>query len=327
MIENILYEGEAGAVEDVVAMVADKYKVEPGEALQKTEELTQGVVFNYPEMGDKPIQFLRDVLMPHDLGTSSSNIPLEDRAQKEHVDKKQTEAKGNILSSIESFFGEVYQDTKDYTKDLYGDIKYSWNSFDKEDTIDARADTINNLFTEFRVSEGVGDNVTDVPTGSFGMTTPTKNKIMNELGATSMSDEEASRYLIGKLYDTTYSLNPNMSSNAITGVVDAAYNLGEGYLGWTSVKPILENPNSTDLEVAETYLKRATVAGKSSRGIAKRRAISYNKTDPEVPIDKVQQGEGGVIKYLDKKGNVIYTFTAINGRHPTSAVKTTKVPN
>ena len=119
---NIM-EGEVDAVEDVVAMVATKYKAPPEEAVQKTETLIKGIVSKYPEMGDKPAQFLRDVLMPHDLGTSSANLPIETKTQKAHVDKKQGEAKGNIIGALEDYAEEVQGIVLNNSRHIYRRLK------------------------------------------------------------------------------------------------------------------------------------------------------------------------------------------------------------
>ena len=140
---NIM-EGEVDAVEDVVAMVATKYKAPPEEAVQKTEALVKSIISKYPEMGDKPIQFLRDVLIPHDLGTSSANLPIETKVQKAHVDKKQTEAKGNIIGALEDYAEEAQGIVLNNSRHIYRRLKadgksalYSFKDLFAENTTSA----------------------------------------------------------------------------------------------------------------------------------------------------------------------------------------------
>lgn len=228
-------EQEVEAVEDVIAMVADKYKVEPEEALQKTEELTQGVVSKYPEMGDKPIQFLRDVLMPHDLGTSSSNIPSEDKIQKEYVDNKQDEAKGNILGTLEDYAEEVHGTVLNTSKHIYRRLKakskstlYFFKDLFSEDTTSAPSASAP-ILKEHREAyqTQLGFEGKDVD-GLIGPST--YNAIVEDLGGdTALADKVTKEFYKDKLFATgKYQFIPETLANLVErteGITeDSVYN-------------------------------------------------------------------------------------------------------
>jgi len=170
--------------------------------------------------------------------------------------------------------------------------------------------------------EGSGDTVTDVPTAHFGVTQSASDAV-GEPFSENMSEEMAR--LVGTKYVSK--LERDFSSRISgwedlplelrEGAVDAAYNMGPKVFTYPKFMAALSSGNGQ--EAAMQLLNTAKTEGKSSKGLAKRRAEVYNIMLGEGSIDKVEQLEDGTLIY-SKGGKEVFSYKVKGGRHRTSAV-------
>jgi GH24 family phage-related lysozyme (muramidase) len=99
-------------------------------------------------------------------------------------------------------------------------------------------------------------------------------------------------------------------------LLDAGYNMGEQVTRFSGVKAAMERGDYR--EAGLNLLDTANVDGQTVRGVALRRAESFNLLGEE-QIAFVEQLPDGTIKYLDESDNVIFQYKTPKGRHPKSA--------
>ena len=171
------------------------------------------------------------------------------------------------------------------------------------------------VFDRLAHTEGFGDDVTNVVTGNLGVTGAARLAV----GADeNVPDEEVAKQYLDKLNNqwgmrNGYAEAPEPIKAML---LDATYNIGESSMNMPKLTKALAEGNykQASLELLDT----ANVDGMSLKGIAKRRAESYNIANPDDPIATVEQLRDGTIKYLDGNGYVITSYRPQGGRHPKS---------
>lgn len=161
---------------------------------------------------------------------------------------------------------------------------------------------VDTTFNDLKTLEGKGDKVTDVPTGNLGMTKPTKSMLEKEQGR-KLSDEEAAYLLVDGIVSKVESLDSNLSPNELIAVTDTIYNLGTGALDWDSFKTYFNNP--TIKNFANAIMTKVYTKGTTSLGLAKRRAIQFNRVYGNTVGDIVnitRDDKTGDITYYNKDG-------------------------
>lgn len=199
---------------------------------------------------------------------------------------------------------------------------------------------MDNLLKHLLAVEGRGDDVTDVVTGLAGMTKGTYNRIqksspksLSKWDKETPTDKElltASRMYANKIYsdftdpesDLYLEGFIDLPSAAQDGIISSAYNLGEGamprFKGFrTAVK------NKDPYEAMRQLLDTANTEGKSSKGLAIRRAKEFNAVASQLGrprIDRVVAAEDGTISYLGQSGDgeVLEIMKYKKPRHKTS---------
>lgn len=186
------------------------------------------------------------------------------------------------------------------------------------------ASPVDNVVNNILGVEGVGDDVTDVPTGIAGIT-PAALAATGRKGVNpnSLSQEEALQ--VAREYTTQLDEGfsnklegyDNLSPAAKEAILDTGYNLGPKIANFPSFKKAVAAGDET--EAMKQLLDTANANGKSLRGIARRRAHNYNKV-ADVPIATVEQMADGTLRYLDANDNVIFSYKARGGRHADSGI-------
>lgn len=101
-------------------------------------------------------------------------------------------------------------------------------------------------------------------------------------------------------------------------LLDTAYNTSAGEMSkWKGMKKALAEGDYE--KVLKETLDTANSGGKSLRGMARRRAMNYNKI-ARTPIATIEQKADGSIIYRDSGGNTITSYKARGGRHPQSRI-------
>lgn len=183
---------------------------------------------------------------------------------------------------------------------------------------------VDNVVNNILSVEGVGDDVTDVPTGIGGITP----KALSAIGVTGIQPEDlteeqalsAARAYTQQLdQDFTSNLEgySTLSPRAQEAILDTAYNLGPEVTNFSKFSEAVKAGD--EQEAMKQLLDTANVDSKSMRGIAKRRANNYNRV-ADVPITTIEQKEDGTLVYLDSDDNVIFSYKPKGGRHEQSAV-------
>lgn len=192
---------------------------------------------------------------------------------------------------------------------------------DEPETVGSVMDAVDDVYKNLIHEEGAeGDTTGAAVTGKLGVTEGARSVIP---GSEDMSDKEVAKAYIERLgsmvpEDTPYSVTYSL--------VDTAYNAGEGVFKYPKLSKALKEGDW--MGVATNFLDTATIGGKSSKGLAGRRARAYNRIAEEFGgdvIEKVFQAEDGTLSYLNEEGDVIFSFKAKNGRHPSSRVGSLRV--
>ncbi|BBI55055.1 endolysin [Vibrio phage vB_ValC_WD615] len=174
------------------------------------------------------------------------------------------------------------------------------------------------VFNHLAVLEGSGDNVTDIPTGNLGVTSVARQAVN---APDDMPDEEVAREylaLLNRQWGMRKGFNeapPELQAM----LIDASYNMGEQVLNNSYFpklnKALMEGKYD---EVSKQLLDTANVGGQSVKGLAKRRALSYNLANPDNPISEVEQLKDGTIIYRDMKGGELLSYRPDGGKHEAS---------
>lgn len=184
---------------------------------------------------------------------------------------------------------------------------------------DEEMSVVDKVFSGYTLKEGSGDNVTNIRTGNLGVTDSAR-KAMNMTDMDEYSDEEVSHAYTTKLYkDWQKKAGFNDApANVQEALLDTAYNVGPRVMRYKGLNKALA---AGDYEgVGRNLLDTASVEGKASRGLARRRAESYNAIVPDKQITHIDQKEDGTLRYLDSEGNEVFSYRPKGGRHKTSAV-------
>ena len=107
------------------------------------------------------------------------------------------------------------------------------------------------------------------------------------------------------------------------GILDAAYNL--------SYTEMVSDPMFTAAvktgnkeEIFKNLLDTANVGGQSLKGLAKRRAASYNMANTTSKITAVEQKKDGTVNYYKGKA-VFFAYAPKNGKHAKSTAGLLKI--
>ncbi|MGL5594124.1 MAG: hypothetical protein ACRDDH_09335 [Cetobacterium sp.] len=157
------------------------------------------------------------------------------------------------------------------------------------------------IYKDFGMTEGHGDKTGAAKTGALGMTVDRRAALETKYGR-KLKDSEATYIYTSEMYDKITSINPKLNKNQIKSLISSAYNLGHFALDYPGWRKYMENPTDANLENA--YFDTATIEKKSSRGLARRRALDYNLTNPKDPVTHVEQVKDGALKYHHKSGRV-----------------------
>ena len=186
--------------------------------------------------------------------------------------------------------------------------------------------------------EGIGDDVTGIPTGEGGIT-HARRKEIEERAERSYTDKEAREIAVR---DDSSALHNNMtgfktlSGNVQAAVLDLAYNIGVANILDVTKFRNLHNAIAVGKpkEILHNTLDTAIVDGKSVKGLAVRRAYMFNQanSDPKLRITGVEQLEDGTINYMtgtpfgpDIPVNVFASFK--HPRHESSEPGMVKITN
>ena len=169
------------------------------------------------------------------------------------------------------------------------------------------------VYEGLAVREGVGDTLTDVPTGALGVTEAARKAIGDD---GSLGDEDVARMYLAKLQGRWEGVEGYQQAPAGVqeAILDASYNMGEQVLGFNKLKGALAKGNYE--EAVRELLDTASVDGKGVKGLAKRRAEMYNAVATQ-KITDVEQLEDGTIIYRSD-GEEVFKYRAKGGRHEKS---------
>lgn len=184
------------------------------------------------------------------------------------------------------------------------------------DVDDVQLDPVDMVYNNLGAKEGVGDIVTDIPTGALGVTGMARSAV----GAKDdvPDDVVAKQYL--DLLNNQWNMRNGYTESPTeikAMLLDASYNMGEQTMNFPELSAALQEGNYE--QVALELLDTANVEGMAVKGVAKRRAQSYNLyAKPENEIHSVEQLKDGTIIYRGKGGEELYSYRAEGGRHPKS---------
>ncbi|QEG09217.1 endolysin glycosidase [Vibrio phage Phriendly] len=177
---------------------------------------------------------------------------------------------------------------------------------------------VDHVYSHLSQLEGRGDNVTDVPTGNMGVTMTARKSID---APDNMPDEEVAKEYLA-LLNRRWGMRKGFNEappEVQAMLLDASYNMGEQTMSgslFPRLNAALEEGNYG--EVSKQLLDTANVEGQSVKGIAKRRALTYNLANPDNSISEIEQLRDGTIIYRDMEGNELMSYRPDGGRHPAS---------
>ena len=151
------------------------------------------------------------------------------------------------------------------------------------------------------------------------MTTAKKKELSKREGR-ELTDEEAVDIYLGDIQTKAETKEgwENLDEGTQVALIDLAYNGGLGIFEWDAVEEGIKSGSKEDIGAG--FLKATTTQGKTSKGLAKRRANQYNKLKPDAPITRVVLKTDGTIVYYDAEGDVVAGVAPKSGReiHSTS---------
>lgn len=175
---------------------------------------------------------------------------------------------------------------------------------------------IDSAYDKLLNTEGAeGDQASDVKTGARGLTEKLRDsliknnpEVFKDLDINVEEDKKKIEALASKLYlQNSYDAFSQVEGfNKLTeeeqiAILDNAYNLGyENMLGYKNFMAALKDGTNKDA-IFKNLLDTAKIEGKSSKGVAKRRAEAYNVGNPTDPITRVEQTPNGIIYYKGDK--------------------------
>jgi len=184
---------------------------------------------------------------------------------------------------------------------------------------------IDSLYEEFAVTEGNGDTTGAAPTGKRGLTDAAYASMKKKYGS-NISEEKASKLYLGDVYSTfSEKLTgfTKLDSEVQKGILDAAYNLSyTEMLSYPMFTAAVKAGNKE--EIFKNLLDTANVGGQSLKGLAKRRAASYNMANTTSKITAVEQKKDGTVNYYKGKA-VFFAYAPKNGKHEKSTAGVLKI--
>jgi len=341
-------------IKRVVANMAMTYDAGPEDAIDITKGMILSTMALYPDVVE-PMQLMRDVFSPQSFEYISQNVNMRsiEMIQQKHQDEVVKKAQASIKDELEKhnyamkLIDKLPQGYKDFLQAEWKDEGRTFSDAVKELQImsGVKADgwlgegtlkalksnfhfkgvptaakvsqgednvsMIDDMVVSFGHQEGSGDSLTSVKTGNLGVTEAIKKKYGVE-----KTDKEVAKLYLTDLNKEITKMNPNMPNNLRVTLLDTLYNTGAGALKWSSIKEFISNPSESTLQTA--ILTKIYSEGKSVKGIGKRRAEAYNKSNPSKRIASVEQKSNGDMIYRDSKGDLIFEAPTTKERHTKS---------
>lgn len=191
---------------------------------------------------------------------------------------------------------------------------------EEDPAADALEDPVADVFSHLARREGEGDDLTDVATGKLGVTQEARDAV----GANKNTPDRvvARRYLdhLDTVFENGLEGYTQSPPNVKQMVLDASYNMGEKIKNFTNFSRAIKDGDydKAAINLLDTANVKHKGQMKSVKGLAKRRAESYNLYADE-PVTVVEQLEDGTIKYLGEGGQVIFEYRPDGGRREADA--------
>ena len=178
------------------------------------------------------------------------------------------------------------------------------------------------FFTKVAAREGSGDTATSVPTAHFGVTKAAADAVgepFSETMSKEISQLIGTKYVVKLEQDFASKVEgwESLPVEVKEGALDAAYNMGPQVFKFKGFMSALGEGDAE--EAARQLLDTASIDGKSSKALAKRRAELYNNMVGEGTIDRVEQMEDGTLAYW-KGDSEVFSYRPKGGKHETSSV-------
>lgn len=167
-------------------------------------------------------------------------------------------------------------------------------------------------------NEGVGDKVTNTPTGALGVTKWSRDVFTKDNpGIKNPTDRQIAEHYVDYVANNFQKRLPNFDK-APGGVqyalIDAGYNLGPERMSnpraFATLNKHMEEGNWEG--AVKTLLSTAAISQNGRRetvlGLAARRARSYNEAFPDSKITKLSHKPNGEIVYYKEDGKPFYRF-------------------
>lgn len=168
-----------------------------------------------------------------------------------------------------------------------------------------------------------GDTTGAAETGKMGLSVAEYNRIKRDYG-NDVTEEEAIDIFMDEMYSRLSELPgfDSASPRLQEALLDSSYNLGPSIAGFPRLTAALAQlPETGDEEaVAKELLDTASIDGKTSKGVAARRAEVYNEvvSDPAKQITEVEQTPDGELVYWAGE-NQLFRYGQDKDRHESSA--------
>jgi len=186
-----------------------------------------------------------------------------------------------------------------------------------------KLDVIDIVDSKLLENEGAsGDTATGVATGERGLTDNIYDAMKHKYGK-GITQSEAIKYYLDEAYEGLSTIDgfTDSSKKLQASLLDAGYNLDYNkmrkYKGLGSELNKLKSGSGSEEDVMAQLLDTANIGGKTSKGLAKRRALGFNEHTTN-PIVEVIQAKDGEISYVRADGSVI-KYGKGKGAHSSSS--------
>lgn len=178
---------------------------------------------------------------------------------------------------------------------------------------------IDEVFDDLALFEGAeGDTTGAAETGRIGVTAAARQAV----GGENLSDEQVAKQYLGIVFNTLSTKLEGFEKaprEVQKSLLDAGYNLGQGIANFKGLRAAFAKKDWKG--VGLNLLDTASIAGKASRGLARRRADYYNRIvgESQSKITHIEQKRDGTLIYLSGDSEV-FKYKPSGGRHPSSGV-------
>lgn len=277
-------------------------------------DLTQAVAETVPEtsnVSDTDVVLVGEQTMEERLDTRVDEpVILESTLDEETNPTEELGLKlPELLDHIDSL--EFSDEAKGELKPIADVIEQQRSEAPVEESV------VDSVFNELVVHEGEsGDTATDVETGEIGVTDFARGAVEDGFNK---PDKQVAKEYLGLLKTKWDALEgyADASPELQKVLLDSSYNMGESVLKFNGLKKALKSGDEEG--VVKNLLDTASADKKALRGLAKRRALQYNKIAKE-SITRIEQKEDGTLIYLSDSDKEIFKYRPKKGRHPKSGV-------